>query len=172
MTPAPDPFAALGLPARPDLTDEQVRQAWRKTAAATHPDRKDGGDTARYTAAVAAYAQLRTRWGRSEAYADLAAARAVTDPAAPPDDDEHQGAAAVRPGTRAAALVSSARLLPARIRHGRPLRVAARAVTAAVACLLVLHIIGGHPAAPALVAGITLWWLLTARADLAPLPGR
>ena len=68
----PNPFEALGLPERPDLTDEQVRAAWRKIAAATHPDRPDGGDLARYTAASAAYAELRTPWGRSEAYADLA----------------------------------------------------------------------------------------------------
>src|SRR5215472_9367324 len=68
---APEPFAALGLPARPDLDDEQVRAAWRAIAAATHPDRPDGGDLARYTAASAAYAQLRTGWARSEAYADL-----------------------------------------------------------------------------------------------------
>ena len=61
-------------PARPtpDLTDEQVRAAWRTIAAATHPDRPDGGNPARYAAASAAYGQLRTAWGRSEAYADLA----------------------------------------------------------------------------------------------------
>jgi hypothetical protein len=69
----PDPFTALGLPADPDLTDEQVRAAWRSIAAATHPDRPDGGDVTRYTAAATAYAQLRTAWGRSEAYADLTA---------------------------------------------------------------------------------------------------
>src|SRR5271168_3362713 len=68
----PDLFAALGLPARPDLSDEQVRAAWRAIAAATHPDRPDGGDLARYTQASAAYAELRAPWGRSEAYADLA----------------------------------------------------------------------------------------------------
>ena len=72
MSTYPNPFAALGLPERPDLTDEQVRAAWRKIAAATHPDRADGGDLAAYTAASAAYAELRTPWGRSEAYADLA----------------------------------------------------------------------------------------------------
>ena len=33
-----NPFEALGLPERPDLTDEQVRAAWRKIAAATHSD--------------------------------------------------------------------------------------------------------------------------------------
>ena len=68
---AVNPFDALGLPARPDLTDEQVRAAWRAIAAATHPDRPGGGDVARYTAATAAYAVLRTPWGRSEAFADL-----------------------------------------------------------------------------------------------------
>ena len=72
MTTTPNPFEALGLPDRPDLTDEQVRAAWRTIAAATHPDRPDGGDLARYTAASAAYAELRTPWARSEAYADLA----------------------------------------------------------------------------------------------------
>ena len=66
-----NPFEALGLPADPGLGDEQVRAAWRAIAAATHPDRGDGGDLARYTAASAAYAELRTAWGRSEAYADL-----------------------------------------------------------------------------------------------------
>src|SRR5215469_12477465 len=70
---APDPFTVLGLPAGPGLSDEQVRAAWRSIATATHPDRPDGGDPARYAAASAAYAVLRTPWGRSEAYADLAA---------------------------------------------------------------------------------------------------
>jgi len=41
-----DPFAALGLAARPDLTDDDVRAAWRRIAASTHPDRADGGDPA------------------------------------------------------------------------------------------------------------------------------
>ena len=67
-----DPFAALGL-ARPDLTDDDIRAAWRRIAAATHPDRADGGDPARFAAAAAAYTELRTRYGRGEAYADLTA---------------------------------------------------------------------------------------------------
>jgi curved DNA-binding protein CbpA len=66
-----DPFATLGLPARSDLTDEDVRAAWRRIAAATHPDRPDGGDPARYSAAAAAYDTLRTSFGRGEALADL-----------------------------------------------------------------------------------------------------
>jgi curved DNA-binding protein CbpA len=67
-----DPFAALGLAARTDLTDDDVRAAWRRIAAATHPDRADGGDPARFAAAAAAYTVLRTRYGRGEALADLA----------------------------------------------------------------------------------------------------
>lgn len=65
------PFAALGLPARPDLTDDEVRAAWRRAAAAAHPDRDDGGDPAAFAAAAAAYTTLRTLTGRREAYADL-----------------------------------------------------------------------------------------------------
>ena len=97
----PDPFEALGLPARPDLTDEQVRAAWRAIAAATHPDRADGGDLARYTAASAAYAELRTPWGRSEAYADLLQQAELDGeaptgplPAVPADGDRRRPAAA------------------------------------------------------------------------------
>lgn len=66
-----DPFAVLGLPARRDLTDEDVRAAWRRIAAATHPDLADGGDPARYSTAAAAYDTLRTSFGRGEALADL-----------------------------------------------------------------------------------------------------
>ena len=78
-----NPFDALGLPARPDLTDEQVRDAWRKVAAATHPDRADGGDLARYTQASAAFAQLRDPWSRSEAYADVMEGQPDTTPLPP-----------------------------------------------------------------------------------------
>jgi curved DNA-binding protein CbpA len=70
-----DPFAALGTPAVSGLDDEQVRAAWRAIAAATHPDRPDGGHPAQYVAASGSYAQLRTSWGRNEALADPAADR-------------------------------------------------------------------------------------------------
>src|SRR5271169_5079867 len=63
------PFAALGLPASPELTDDEVRVAWRRVAAATHPDRPDDGDLAAFAAAAAAYTMLRTRAGRDEALA-------------------------------------------------------------------------------------------------------
>ena len=74
-----DPFAVLGLPARPDLTGDDIRAAWRRMAAATHPDRADGGDPARYAEAAAAYTTLRTDSGRGEAYADLAGGRRGPD---------------------------------------------------------------------------------------------
>ena len=75
-----NPFEILGLPVRRDLTDEQVDAAWRKIAVATHPDRPDGGDLARYTQASAAFAQLRTPWARSEAYADVMEGQPDTTP--------------------------------------------------------------------------------------------
>src|ERR1700749_2191596 len=68
-----DPFALLGLPPRAELTDDEVRAAWRRIAAATHPDREDGGDPALFGAAAAAYVLLRTSFGRGEALADLTA---------------------------------------------------------------------------------------------------
>jgi hypothetical protein len=154
-----NPFAALALPAAPGLTDEQVRAAWRAAAARTHPDRDDGGDPAAYTAAATAYAQLRSPWGRSEALADLAAPDAYT-PAAP---------ASPGPGRDALRWLA---ILPARVRHGRPLRLAARAVAAAAVALLALAVIPGSPSAPAIIAGCALWLACTARADLAPPPGR
>jgi hypothetical protein len=165
-----NPFDALGLPARPDLTDEQVRAAWRAIAAATHPDRPDGGDVRRYTAATAAYAVLRTPWGRSEAFADLAAAADDTSPlpAVPPapgfSADEPPFEAPVRPGR----LLAAAWQLPARIRHGRPLRLLIRAAVAALVCLAVLALIPGQPAAPPLVAALITWFAVTVRSDLAP----
>jgi hypothetical protein len=163
-----DPFAALGLPARPDLADEQVRAAWRAIAAATHPDRPDGGDARRYTAAASAYAQLRTPWGRSEAYADLTAAAepdTVPLPAALP-------VAGLASSARSAGLAQALWLLPSRVRRGRPLRLALRGLAAAGLALLALGLVPGQPAGLATVTGIITWFLLTGRADLAPPPGR
>ncbi len=169
MTTTPNPFRALGLPERPDLTDEQVRAAWRAIAAVTHPDRPDGGDLARYTAASAAYAELRTPWGRSEAYADLAD-QAVGEPDTsplPPIPGEDQPAP-VPPWRPLLALTQ----VPARIRSGRPLRLAIRGLIAAALGLIVLRLIPGTPAAPADIGGLILWFVLTGRKDLAPPPER
>jgi hypothetical protein len=152
------PFADLGLPARPDLTDEQVRAAWRAIAATTHPDRPDGGDPARYTAASAAYAVLRTAWGRSEAYADLAAQ-------APPVMPAHH-----RPPRRR--LPQSVLLLPARVRHGKPLRLSVRVLVAVLLGLVAAHTGTGGPAEAGTITGLAVWLALTVRGDLAPPPGR
>jgi hypothetical protein len=63
-------------------------------------------------------------------------------------------------------------LVPARTRHGRPLRLLARAVAAALLCLLVLALVPGPPSGPAVVTGPVIWFIFSARGDLAPPPGR
>jgi hypothetical protein len=158
-----NPFDALGLPTDPALTDEQIRAAWRAIAAATHPDRPDGGDLARYTQASAAYAELRTPWGRSEAWADIIEELHDTTPLPPvPPGWENRPPPSIRPLL----------LLPERIRHGRPLRLALRALAAALLSLTVLALIPAQPAGPALVVGLITWFILTGRSDLAPPPRR
>jgi hypothetical protein len=156
-----DPFAALGLPARPDLSDEQVRAAWRTVAAAAHPDRPGGGNPAAYAVASAAYAALRTPWGRSEAYADLMASgpHAARKARAGPD----------RPGAQAARALL---LIPARIRHGRPLRLTARILAAVILAVIAAESGAGGPAAAGVAAGLTVWLVLSGRGDLAAPPGR
>ncbi len=150
-----NPFAALGLDARPDLTDAQVRDAWRTAAAATHPDRPDGGDPA----ASAAWTALRTPWARSEAYADLLA-RTIPQPPPP---------AAPAPGRR---FLRAMVILAARVRHGRPLTLAIRTLLGVIVALAVLHSGAGLAPIAGTLAGIALWLGLTARGDLAPPPGR
>jgi len=167
MTTTPNPFRALGLPERPDLTDEQVRAAWRNIAAATHPDRPDGGDLARYTAASAAYAELRSPWARSEAYADLAD-QAGDGPVTAPLPPVPGEAPPVPPWQPLLALTQ----VPARIRSGRPLRLAIRGLIATGLALIVLQLVPGTPAAPADVLGLIIWFVLTGRKDLAPPPER
>jgi hypothetical protein len=153
-----DPFAVLGLAPRPDLTDDDVRAAWRRVAAASHPDRADGGDPAAFAEAAAAYTALRTAFGRGEALADR---RAALDGSGAGLGvlsslfDDHAGAAA--------------RLL-GRIRRGRPFRLGIRIAVAAAASVVAVAAAGATPAAPALVTGAATWLVLTARRDLAP-PG-
>jgi hypothetical protein len=168
MTTTPNPFRVLGLPERPDLTDEQIRAAWRNIAAATHPDRPDGGDLARYTAASAAYAELRTPWGRSEAYADLAEQASDGPPTSPIPVIPAEEPPPVPPWQPLLALAQ----VPARIRSGRPLRLASRGLIATGLALIVLQLIPGTPAAPADILGLIIWFVLTGRNDLAPPPER
>jgi hypothetical protein len=155
-----NPFAALGLPVRTDLSDAQVRTAWKDIAAKTHPDRPGGGDVAVYTAAATAYAQLRTGWGRSEAYADLAADQPYVPAPGPPARWPCKN------------LWRDLLLLPARIRHGRPLRLLARALAAVLLSLLVLALIPGQASGPAVITGLVIWFMFSSRGDLAPPPGR
>ena len=120
-----DPFAALGLPPRADLTDDDVRAAWRRIATATHPDRADGGDPGRFAVAAAAYTVLRTRSGRGEALADLAALSSAPRPAAAgrpgPGRRPPQPRQIARPGLRPAPAGTrpAGRPTPGRPRPGR-----------------------------------------------------
>ncbi len=237
----PDPFGALGLIARPDLTDDDVRAAWRRVAAATHPDRQDGGDPERFATAAAAYTELRTRFGRGEALAEAAPGRrraslhrgragtgrdgtATGHGAGRTADGTGRGRAvaghdaggtagrtgrgravaghdpggtagrtgrgragpgsgASAPGGRALASEGSvaagfslrlrvaAARLAARVRRGRPARLALRVLAAAAASTAAVAVAGAQPAGPALVTGAVTWLVLTARQDLAPPAG-
>jgi hypothetical protein len=175
-----NPFAALGLPEWPDLDDETVQAAWQQIAAETHPDRPDGGDLARYTQANAAYSQLSCPWGRTEAYADLVEAAqcegrwdVYPDPcppgwglhtSPPPPNPAHTGLGPI-PLSEVLRLL---REIPARLRHGHPVRLAIRSAVTAAACLAVLAFLprGAYP--HFWVADLTLVFLVFARQDLAP----
>jgi len=179
-----DPFRVLGLPARPGLTDDEVRAAWRRIAAATHPDRADGGDAARFAAAAAAYTALRTGFGRAEALADMAQPKGVRARMA-----ESRLRRPARAGGREAAGSGPRRWRPAadgerrrrrpaaglvagrwwsRVRRGRPARLALRIAAASAVSIAVALVAGPRPATPALIAGAVTWLALTARHDLAP----
>jgi hypothetical protein len=178
-----DPFGALGLVAGPGVTDDDVRAAWRRVAAATHPDRADGGDPAAFAAAASAYSDLRTGFGRSEALAEQRRVPARRMHA-------RRGLAGV-PG-RWIGLVrgrpAAAAVLPgpgkvvrralARVRGGRPRLLALRIVAAGAGCGAAVAIAGWRPATVALVVGALTWLIRGARRDLGaatpprPGPGR
>ncbi len=163
-----DPFLALGLPARPGLTDDDVRAAWRRISAASHPDRADGGDQARFAAAAAAYTALRTPFGRNEALADLAGRRGRAGP--PRRAGPRRRAGPTRragPQRRWHLGVAS---WPARVWRGRPLLLALRLAVAATVSVVAVAVVGAAPATPALITGALTWLLITARHDLAPPP--
>ena len=132
-----DPFRALGLPPVVDLSDDDVRAAWRRIAAATHPDRDDGGDPARFGAAAAAYAALRTAYGRGEALADLGF----------PAGHAHSAG-----GRR-------------RVR-GRIGLLASRAAAAAAVCAGAFLAAGWSPASIGVLAGAVTWLVASGRHDI------
>ena len=70
--------------------------------------------------------------------------------------------------SRPSAAVRAVRLVPARIRHGKPGRLTLR--TAAALALAEAAVRSGAGPAPiaGMLTGIITWHLLTARADLAP----
>ncbi|MGH3292398.1 MAG: hypothetical protein ACRDP7_11370 [Trebonia sp.] len=146
---ADDPFAALGLPARADLPDEEVRAAWKRIAAATHPDRDDGGDAARFGAAAAAYDALRTPFGRGEALADLGLG------GAPQRAARH----ARRTGVLGA------------VRGRRGWRIASRVTAAAGVTVTCVLVAGWTPGTVGLLAGALTWAAVTSRHDLPRLFG-
>jgi hypothetical protein len=149
------PFEVLGLPASEELADDDIRSAWRRIAAATHPDRADGGDPAAFAAAAAAYTLLRTPAGRVEALAD------VSEP----------GGSRVRNGPvpRKNWLASAAATTAWRIRHGRPGRLAVRLLGAAAAGAVAVIAVGWQPASGAIITGALTWLVLSGRTDLASL---
>jgi hypothetical protein len=158
-----DPFAVLGLPPRRDLTDDDVRVAWRRIAAATHPDRDDGGDPAAFGAAAAAYSVLRTGYGRGEALADLGAGPA-------------RGPLPRGPRLRwTPARWTPPRWSPSRgprELRGRPGLLALRVAAAAGVSAFALAAAGWAPASASLIAGALTWLIVTARYDLPRRRGR
>lgn len=70
------------------------------------------------------------------------------------------------------ALIQAARLLLARLRHGRPWRLAARIGGSFVLAEIAFHSGAGPAAITGTMAGIVIWLALAARADVAPPPGR
>jgi hypothetical protein len=152
-----DPFGVLGLPRSAELADDEVRAAWRVVAAATHPDRADGGEPAAFAVAAGAYARLRTKAGRTEVLAD-----------------GEPGTAAPARGRIAGPhrLSASITILAARICRGRPGRLGLRVVAAAAVAVLAVAAVGWQPASAGVITGALTWLTLTARADLAAAPAR
>jgi curved DNA-binding protein CbpA len=134
-----DPFLVLGLPPHAGLSDDDVRAAWRRIAAATHPDREDGGDPARFGAAAAAYAALRTGYNRGEALADLGPR---TRPAVRGRERTRR-----RPGGR----------------HGV---LAVRVLAAAAVSASAFIVAGWAPASLGVLAGALTWLIATGRHDI------
>ncbi len=165
---ASEPFDATSdlPPADPGLTDEQVRAAWRQIAAATHPGpARRRRSVARYAAATGpSLRPVAHRVGPQRSLGrPCRPATARSAPCLPLTAPSRSLPASTAIGefgrwTPLAGVGAAAR---AAIRHGRPVRLALRAAIAAALALLVLHLIPGQPAAPAVVTGLITWFLLT-----------
>jgi hypothetical protein len=176
-----NPFAVLGLPEWPDLDDETVDAAWQQIAAETHPGRPDGGNLARYTQATAAYHELSSGWGRSEAFADLlehaeAGHRFNSYPGhyppgydpgddLPPPPSPWQAELGPVPLSEVVHLVAE---IPVRFRRGHPVHLLIRAAVIAGLCLAALALFPGPLAAGVAVYVLIGVFVLSARGDMAP----
>jgi hypothetical protein len=166
-----DPFGVLGLTPDPGLTDDDIRVAWRRIAAATHPDRADGGNLAAFAEAARAYHDLRTPVGRGEALADLReqhgrrprspGTAGPTPTVRPPAraDHLHRWAGSGSGALRLSRPVGAAWLI-------RPVRLAVRILVTAALCAAVIAVAGWRPATPALIVGALTWLLRSARHDI------
>jgi curved DNA-binding protein CbpA len=166
---AGDPFGALRLSPDPELTDDDVRAAWRRVAAATHPDRPDGGDPAAFASAAAAYAALRTRSGRGEAMAGSGTPRStvVRRRAGLARGAGGAGRTAFVPLLMGGGIGRSVRSFGWRLRGGRPGRLALRLAAAVAVSGVAVLAVGWQPATDAVIAGACTWLVLTGRQDLA-----
>jgi hypothetical protein len=141
--PDDDPFSVLGLAPSASIGSDEVRAAFLRIAAETHPDRDDGGDPVRYTAAAAAYTRLGTAFGRGEAYADVSAVPS--------------GAVPVR----------ERRSLAARVWNGRPWLLLLRFALGLAVCAGCVLIAGWTAATVAIAVLVLTWCVRTGRYDLA-----
>jgi hypothetical protein len=154
-----DPFSVLGLPARRGLSDDDVRAAWRRIAAATHPDRDDGGNPAAFGRAAAAYAALRTTYGRGEALADLVAYDAGGSRPAVSHRRTGGFTADKRPVSfwgPSSGRHSGRRRLPT-LTIEQPGLLAARLVAAGIASVVSFVVAGWSPASIGILTGIVTW---------------
>jgi len=69
-------------------------------------------------------------------------------------------------------LAGTVRLSLTRVRHGRPGRLAARTGGALLLAEIAFHSGAGPAAIAGTMAGIVIWLAFSARADVAPPPGR
>ena len=156
-----NPFTVLGLPTSLEVTDAQVRAAWRAIAAATHPDRPDGGNAGPVHRRHHRLRPAPHRMGHGRRPTPTWPPTSRLSPPRPRRRSHRVPAWPARP-----------RLVPARIRHGRPWHLLARALAAALMSLLVVGLLPGQPSGPAVVTGLVIWFIFTGRGDLAPPPGR